>query len=467
MDRRTWIARRSVLRSGAGLSIGGLLGACGAGGGVDALTTAVSSGTGTGAGSGSGSGAGSGSGSGSSSSGVLPSNLDASTFMIGYTIELQGRERTLLLGTGFAIEGNLIATNAHVTKGLLDEARALAANGIRIKRASAFQSETGKEYPLLKAVIHPSYTGGTRSPDAGLFEARDQLPARLQLDTAQGSTRLRKGDAVQQNGFPGDLFNAVFDDFQPGLSVPKATLYTGTIQTIENFDSRVVVDPANISLVDMYQHSMDTSGGTSGSPILSNGKVIGLHNAGLSYEVFVAAPNGQATIRRVPTATGSWGINVKHLINLVAFYKQGVLEADKSFTVPPPDALLAVAGGGQSTSGAIGGSYGGSVANPSNPNVAHQIRLSIDPALNVGGSTQWPANPALGLAARSFALRGKADANGRIEVVDNTPETITGFRRGVYIGFLNPASGRITGEYYELNESTQELIYFGDWAAAR
>ncbi len=437
--------RRLILRSGMGVSLGGLLSACGGGGGGTAV---------------------------SATGGAAPapelSNLDASTYMIGYTVEVQGRERTFLLGTGFAIEGNLIATNSHVTQGLLEEARSLAQAGIRLKKASAFQSETGREFPLLKAVIHPSYTGSTRSPDVGLFEAREQLPTRLTLESPEGSTRLRKGDALQQNGFPGDLFNAVFNDFQPGLSVPKATLYSGTLQAIEHFDTRVVVNPANLSTIDMYQHSMDTSGGTSGSPILSAGKVVGVHNSGLSYDVFVSGPNNTAVIRRIPTATGSWGINVKHLHNLVNFYKQGVLAADKSFTVPPPDSLLAAPGGGQSTTGGgAGNTFGGTVSNASNANVTHQLRLSVDQALKVTGTTQWPANPSLGLAARTFNLTGTSDANGRFEFFDNTPEVITGFRRGVYLGFLNSASGRIAGEYYELNESTRELIYFGDWTATR
>ena len=229
MTKDAWLKRRNLLRAGAGLSVGGLLQACGGGGG-DSGTVPVTSGGST----------------------VSLSNLDASTYMIGYTVNLQGGQRTFLLGTGFPIEGNLIATNAHVTAGLLTEARQLARNGIRIVKASAYQSETGREIPLLKAVIHPSYSGDTRSPDVGLFEAREQLPARLELESAQGTTRLRKGDSLQQNGFPGDLFNAVFNNFQPGLSVPKATLFTGTIQTIEHFDSRVIVDPTNLSLIDMY-----------------------------------------------------------------------------------------------------------------------------------------------------------------------------------------------------------------------
>jgi len=434
-----------ILRTGFGASLGGLLSACGGGGGSDSAVSASPT----------------------PPPAQVLSDLDAATFMIGLTTEGPGGTRTILLGTGFAIEGNLIATNSHVTKGVLDSARSLAQNGTRITQVTAFQSETGRSVPLLQAVVHPSWTGSTRSPDVGLFEAREALPVFLKLETPEGTTRLRKGDPLQQNGFPGDIFDVTFADFQPGLSVPKATLFTGTIQAIEKFDSRVVVNPVNLATIDMYQHSMDTSGGTSGSPILNQGKVVAVHNSGLSVNVLTPGPNNQIRVERVAIGTGSWGVNVKHLHNLVNFYRQGVLEADKSFTLPPPASLVAAPAPGQGTGGGAGNQFAGTVANPENPNVAHQIRMSVDQNLRVTGTTQWPANPSLNLGARSFVLSGSSDANGRIEVFDNTPEVISGFRRGVYIGFLNPASGRISGEYYELAEATQELFYFGDWSASR
>jgi len=404
----------------------------------------------------------------SSGGGTPPniSNLDASTYMIGYTIEGRNGRQTLLMGTGFAIGGNRIATNSHVTQGILDQARQLAQSGISIVDVSAYQSETGAVVPLLKAAIHPSYTGSTRSPDVGLFEARTTLPNTLTLEEANGTTGLRKGDALQLNGFPGDLFDALFNNFQPGLSIPQATLFSGTMQAIQNFDTRVVVDPANISTVDMYQHSMDTSGGTSGSPILANGRVVGVHNSGLSFTISDIDGNQRVT-RRIAQSTGSWGINVKHLHNLIAFYDQGVLEADKSFSLPPPAALLGTPGGQSPVSGGAGSTFGGSVANQNNFNVNHQVQFSVDNNLNVSGSTSWPANPSLGLNARSFVLTGKADTSGLIEFQDNTPELISGFRRGKYIGRLNPANGVISGQYYELKEDTQELFYFGDWTASR
>lgn len=160
----------------------------------------------------------------------------------------------------------------------------------------------------------------------GLLETRSALPSILPLETSEGTTRLRKGDALQLNGFPGDIFRFVQENFQPGVSMPKSSLFTGTIQAVEHFDPRVVVDPANVSTVDIYQHSMDTSGGTSGSPILSNGRVVAIHNSGLQEDVLIQGPNNQVTTQRIAIGTGSWGVHVKHVQNLRNFYKQGVLE---------------------------------------------------------------------------------------------------------------------------------------------
>lgn len=460
-DKRN--VRRMMLRGGAAVPVGSLLAACGGGGGGGEPSAILSAGQTA------------------PSGGTTPaptniSNLDASTYMIGVTIDNRGTKRTILLGTGWAFEDRLIATNAHVTQGVLDTARDLArAQAGTIEKVSAYQSETGREFNLLRAATHPSYTGSTRSPDVGLFEVREAMPARLTMETPEATIRLRKGDPLQLNGFPGDVFDAVVGNFQPGLTVPRASLFSGTIQSIEHFDSRVVVDPTRLSTIDMYQHSMDTSGGTSGSPIINGGRVVAIHNSGLQVRVQTTGPNGQPQARTVPIGTGSWGVNVKHVVNLVNFYRQGVLEADKSFTLPPsPQLVQSGATGGQTGSGqtgdpargGAGSTFRGTVSNPQNANVQHTLQLTVNANLQITGTSSWPAAPSRNLAARTFTLTGRSDTSGRFEITDDTPERIPGFRRGVYLGLFNSASGAMVGEYYEFNQATNELIYFGDWTAS-
>ena len=396
-------------------------------------------------------------------------NADSASFLIVLKIQGQGGLRYFAFGSGFAVDSRLIATNSHVTRGVLETARGLAARGERVVGVSAFQSETGREFALLEALVHPSYTGSTRSPDVGLFVARDSLPQQLALATPEEAGLLRKGDSMQVNGFPGDVFKQIIgNQFQPGLTVAQASLFSGTVQALRNFDERVVVNPPSERTVDYFEHSADTSGGTSGSPMIRNNKVIGVHNAGVIDVVVRPGPNGELVVDREILATASFGIHVKHLHNLIKEYNTGVLEADKRFRLPPDDALVAARPAGQTSAGGGAGSqFKGTVASPNNANVAHQISLSVDQNLNVSGTTVWPANASLGLGARQFSIRGTAKANGEVEFADNTPEVVPGFRRGVYRGNLNAASGRFAGQYYEFNESTNELFYFGDWTAAR
>jgi hypothetical protein len=112
-------------------------------------------------------------------------------------------------------------------------------------------------------------------------------------------------------------------------------------------------------------------------------------------------------------------------------------------------------------------SFAGRAANPGEPCVAHALRIVIDPHGVLTGHSSWPANPRRGLPARRFALRGRCLANGRFEWVDDTPERFPGFRRGLYTGVLDRLGEGLRGQYYELDELTQALFYWGDWTAAR
>ncbi|MEE9333120.1 MAG: trypsin-like peptidase domain-containing protein [Granulosicoccaceae bacterium] len=396
---------------------------------------------------------------------LITDDPDPASFVIGTTFDVQGREVTILLGSAFAIDDRLLATNAHVTNGVLDFARRFSSNQVQLTRVSAFQSSTGEEFPLLEALVHPSYTGDTRSPDVGLFVSRTSLPARLALATGQEASQLIRGDAVQVSGFPGDVSSQIFQvGYEPGISVPLASLFSGTIQAIRNFDERVVLDPPTLATIDMWEYSMDTSGGTSGSPALANGKVVGVHNSGVVDIVVRPGANGQLVIDREILATASFGIHVKHLLNLIDEYNTGVLEADKRFRLPPSQALIS-AGGGQSVDPTSNQNFSGNVSNPDNGNVAHQLSVTIDQNLQISGTSNWPENSSLGFSARSFSLLGSAQGTGELEFGDNTPEVSPGFRKGVYTGNLNPASGVMSGKYFELNETTNELFYFGDWTA--
>ena len=395
-------------------------------------------------------------------------DVDAATYVIIMFFQnaSTGRSFNSILGTGFAVGGDLIATNAHVSGEILNLSRQIFPLGWRITEVRAFRSQTRESVQLLEALVHPSYNNSTRSPDLGLFVASDPLPVALTLASDFEVTNIRAGDQMFLNGFPGDVFNTIFSrGFMPGSSIARATLFTGNIQSLQKFDERSVIDPNDPVGIDMIQHSMDTSGGTSGSPILINGKVVAIHNSGLQYSSVAVSSDG--TPNRVQTdtiATASWGVHVKHLRNLLAEYRSGVLADEKRYRLPVENPLLSATG--QSGSGGAsllaGRTITGTVQNPQSPLAMHTLQISIDNSLNVTGTSNWPANTDFP-AGRQFSLSGSITADGALQMTDNTPEVIPGFRRGLYRGNVNPASGRVIGEYFEVDNENFRY-YFSDWA---
>jgi len=396
------------------------------------------------------------------------SDVDAATYVVIMFFQnaTTGQAFNSILGTGFAVGGDLIATNAHVAGEILNLSRQIFPQGWRITEVRAFRSQTRESVQLLEALVHPSYNNSTRSPDLGLFVASDPLPVALTLASDFEVSNIRAGNQMFLNGFPGDVFNDVFArGFMPGSSIARATLFTGNIQSLQKFDERSVIDPNDPVGIDMIQHSMDTSGGTSGSPILIDGKVVAIHNSGLQYSSVALASDGTPTRVQTDTiATASWGVHVKHLRNLLAEYRSGVLADEKRYRLPVENPLLSASGqgGGGGSQSFAGRSITGTVNNPQQPNATHSIQISVDNNLNVVGTSSWPANDAFP-AARQFTLSGSITADGLLQMTDNTPEVVPGFRRGLYQGNVNPASGRVLGEYFEV-DSDNFRYYFSDWS---
>lgn len=393
-------------------------------------------------------------------------DVDAATYVIIMFFQnaTTGQSFNSILGTGFAVGGDLIATNAHVSGEILNMSRQIFQQGWRINEVRAFRSQTRESVQILEALVHPSYNNSTRSTDLGLFVASDPLPVALTLASDFEVSNIRAGNQMYLNGFPGDVFNTIFSrGFMPGSSIARATLFTGNIQSLQKFDERSVIDSNDPVGIDMIQHSMDTSGGTSGSPILIDGKVVAIHNSGLQYSSVAIGPDGTPTRQRDTIATASWGVHVKHLRNLLAEYRSGVLADEKRYRIPVADSLLSASGQGASggTQSFAGRTIAGTVSSPQSPNATHSIQISVDNNLNVVGTSNWPASAAFP-SARQFSLMGSITADGALQMTDNTPEVVPGFRRGLYRGNVNPASGRVLGEYFEV-DSDNFQYYFSDW----
>ncbi|NUQ40019.1 MAG: trypsin-like peptidase domain-containing protein [Calditrichaceae bacterium] len=172
------------------------------------------------------------------------------------------------IGTGFAVSGDGLLTNAHVAVPILQATQmnpSVVGVAIMNKRPEVI-------YEISNIQIHPQYN-----------ESKSYRPdlAYLQVNTGGGSlkpvkfppagdlTRLESGYDLAVLGFPGITMD---------VNNPIATLSTGAVgRMIES---------------NYIQHNCETSGGNSGSPIFNkNGEVVGVHYSGLgNVTVVVPAP---------------------------------------------------------------------------------------------------------------------------------------------------------------------------------
>jgi tetratricopeptide (TPR) repeat protein len=202
--------------------------------------------------------------------------LERSILLVG-----DGEART---GTAWVLsqEHRLLATNAHVAD-IFHKA-----NGHMV----AMINGDDRTFRIEETIYHPgvrrfagaitfrstdSSAGGvdTSSPDVAILRIApgDPLPPALAMATPEELYDLDY-ESVAMLGFPGHDTKGWPE---PG-HVPGATFRVGHISRVSDFLNDVTM-PA--PFLQQLQHSMPSWGGFSGSPIfLTNGHVIGLHNAG-------------------------------------------------------------------------------------------------------------------------------------------------------------------------------------------
>jgi V8-like Glu-specific endopeptidase len=255
----------------------------------------------------------------------------------------RGEVVPLFQATAFAIDERVLATNAHVTVGLQE-----AAQSIRYRRIVAVQSGTGTVVELELAVTHPAYTGDPfTSPDVGLLTTRAPLPSTLQLARDDGRTNVHVTDDVYVIGFPGDVDEVL--PTIPDRTIPHPTALPGQVTALRNFDPTAPVDASS---TDVVQHSAPTSPGTSGSPIVACGRVAAVNNAGTVSIVVVPDAQGNLGVERLPAANNNFGIDVKHLHDLIGRAASGAPLptfdlGSHPVPTPPPEPEPTGPGGGE------------------------------------------------------------------------------------------------------------------------
>ena len=236
-------------------------------------------------------------------------NVSDAIYAIGFNLP---GGRNYVIGTGFAAHyRDAIWTNAHVALGLRDQLAALSyLQPIPFAVRSGTVIGEGTTYVLTGYWVHPDYTGRTDSPDVAAIIVDDDLTAFLHFLPRRFATQLRVGQPVGTMGFPGEVNHRY-------TAAPIATFKDGTISALRPFSIlETSITPANTTFV---QHSLDLSGGTSGSPIIDhNGWVIAVNNSGTEKLVF-DVNTGQPA--RVPTGNIGFGIRVDEVWSMIDWFE--------------------------------------------------------------------------------------------------------------------------------------------------
>lgn len=212
-------------------------------------------------------------------------------YMLAY--RRSGSARTQGFCTGFAVTRDLIATNAHCVQVANDElARGSAIVALRNKAPG---SVLPARPVYMDARFRDSrYSRGGTGYDVGLVRVTGTLPTHARLATEAELFALHEGDAVFVYGFPGMTMNE---------ASPVATITLGLINRVTDFQDGVAAPAAAQKL----QHSAQTSGGSSGSPIfLPSGSVVGINAGSLAddeRQIVIDPNNGQR--REVEVNRGS------------------------------------------------------------------------------------------------------------------------------------------------------------------
>ncbi len=337
--------------------------------------------------------------------------LSRATFAILVEYETGPRPTDRLpafIGTGFRIESNLLATNAHVADAILNPV-------LPVTNVYAVQAGTGRVDTCRSAAIHPDWNGNpVDSPDVAIIETLEDFDDVVDIAELPDETRMTLGDRLVLAGFPSDVIGLF--PIVPGESVPQATTLSGEVSALRNFnDNSVVTDQT----IDIIQHSLSTSPGTSGSALALCGRVVAINNAGTVQTVLTIGDDGALKITRVPVAANGFGIHVKHLSELL---RHGDTAIVRLLPPPPPN-------------------YNGLYTCEAKINslLHHEFQLVVGITGGITGTSCFDIG--------GFRLQGSVDRFGLVTISDDAEEY--GYLEGAYDGFADPGNQTLLGTYYE------------------
>ena len=204
--------------------------------------------------------------------------------------------------TAFAVQPNLLATNAHCV-GALERAMSRG----QVVRALANRG-AGGPVVVRRMWRHPMYVPDVPAPtpDVGLLRIDGTARQQVRLASMADLSRVRVGDDVFVYGFPGDI---------PNTNAPVAVLTSGVIGRMTRFDG----SDTDFSTRHLVSHSAFATGSLSGSPLFDrDGRVVGLNAGNYRGETRVI-DTGTRMGRTVNAETSyAWAVRVDLLLQLIA-----------------------------------------------------------------------------------------------------------------------------------------------------
>lgn len=201
-----------------------------------------------------------------------------------YLVAARQRDgRTRGFCTAFAVTARLLATNAHCVRAALTEAQSGGQTVVLRNKESGAALAATAVYADAR-FQDPRFSRGGIGYDVGLLRTAEDLPTWVTLADDAELHALHEGDGIFVYGFPGLTVNE---------ASPVATITLGLLNRVTDFADNVGTPQTAQKL----QHSAQTSGGSSGSPIfLPSGRVIGLNAGSLAddeRQIVVDPSNGQ------------------------------------------------------------------------------------------------------------------------------------------------------------------------------
>ena len=223
--------------------------------------------------------------------------LKKQCYMIGVAIE----GKMYGLGSGFAISNKRIMTNAHVVNGLVELAEKYGTEGysfVAVRDGGRVNHEYSFE--LDSFAIHPEYNSENQyTYDFAVVKIKSgNISDYCVIENEEKLYTIKEGDEIYTIGFPGET-----GDQNTIQSI--ATYKNGSVSALRPFNQNSTASNQYTNVV--IQHNLNTTGGTSGSPIFNRyGKVIGI-NCSAEFE-FIR--NSDGTISRIPVGDIAYAIRI-------------------------------------------------------------------------------------------------------------------------------------------------------------